>query len=388
MKDELARCDISVNDMERMSRFDLALLLRDISVTDGLHLFFISDRNEGWWNIHRTKVNLNVSGSLTVDCVLRCVGREFGSAAWTFGHRSYDFLPEGKLFCTWADRDKVNCGVICNAMGSYVLDAGSSYVDENSRNESVVIAPFPSSESAPGAIASVDYVATDKFGNVYIIGGGPSVPSSVFKWESASDEAKAPFVKPLVETDGDFSESHVGKMVVLRSSISLSVDPDYISHPIFIAFPTACNGDPCEAHGIYYPPHNPKFRCSDETAKPPLLVKLHGGPTGKAVTNCRLDIQFFTSRGIAVLDVDYGGSTGYGRLYRKRMEGNWGVVDVEDCCRGAAYLAEKDLVDQSKLAIQGGSAGGYTALAAVAFRNVFRAATSSYGKQTGPIIEF
>src|SRR5258706_11316882 len=112
---------------------------------------------------------------------------------------------------------------------------------------------------------------------------------------------------------------------------------------------------------------------------PPLLVKCHGGPTGAASSALNLSTEFWTSRGIAVLDVNYGGSTGFGRAYRERLNGNWGIVDVDDCVNGARYLAERGLMDGHRLAITGGSAGGYTTLAALTFRDAFKAGASHYG---------
>jgi len=180
-------------------------------------------------------------------------------------------------------------------------------------------------------------------------------------------------------------------LLLLKSSMSVLPDPEYISHPQHVKFPTRLfptnsaqtlaedNSSTAPlSHGMFYPPHNSRYNGPDGEL-PPLLVKIHGGPTGQTSTTCRLDIQFFSSRGIAVLDVDYGGSTGYGREYRNRLKGTWGLTDVEDCCRGAQYLVAQGLVDGSKLCIDGGSAGGFTALACLAFRDTFKAATSSYG---------
>ena len=113
--------------------------------------------------------------------------------------------------------------------------------------------------------------------------------------------------------------------------------------------------------------------------RPPLVVQCHGGPTSAASSTLSLGIQFWTSRGIAVLDVNYGGSTGFGRAYRERLDSNWGIVDVEDCVNGARYLAEKELVDGNRSVITGGSAGGYTVLAALTFHDYFRGGASHYG---------
>src|SRR6266567_1468740 len=132
------------------------------------------------------------------------------------------------------------------------------------------------------------------------------------------------------------------------------------------------------SYALFYPPKNRDYT-APQGELPPLLVESHGGPTGMTYSELDLEIQYWTSRGIAVLDVNYGGSTGYGRTYRQRLEGQWGVVDVDDCVNGARYLVEQRLVDGNRLAITGGSAGGYTTLCALTFRNVFKAGASHYG---------
>jgi dipeptidyl aminopeptidase/acylaminoacyl peptidase len=131
-------------------------------------------------------------------------------------------------------------------------------------------------------------------------------------------------------------------------------------------------------HAFYYPPCNPEYAAADGET-PPLIVWSHGGPT--AATRDVLDAraQFWTSRGFALLDVNYGGSTGFGRVYRERLNGMWGIVDVADCVNGALHLVAKGLADGGRLAIRGGSAGGYTTLAALTFYDVFKAGASYYG---------
>jgi dipeptidyl aminopeptidase/acylaminoacyl peptidase len=132
------------------------------------------------------------------------------------------------------------------------------------------------------------------------------------------------------------------------------------------------------AYGLFYAPRNPDF-AAPAGERPPLVVMAHGGPTAMTTTALRLDIQYYTSRGIAVLDVNYGGSTGYGRAYRQRLHGAWGVVDVDDCCAGAGFLVSAGRVDGRRLAIRGASAGGFTVLASLAFRKLFAAGASHYG---------
>lgn len=341
------------------------LWCRSPSANPDKHLIFISDRSDGWWNIHRA--DIKPDGAVDVHCVLRCIGYEFGRSAWQFGYHHYDFLPSGDLVTNWTDAAGVASVIRLDPLRSYVINTCDTIENVNNtyRAEGLFVAALPRTD-----VSSVSDIVADCNGNIFFLGGGPSIPASVFRWGTVPG-GHAPFSAASIE---------VGVFTTLRNSITLQVDPAYMSNPELMEFPTVCNGAECTAFGWFYRPTNPAFQSLVDIATlPPLLVKLHGGPTGKASTVCRLDIQFFTSRGFAVLDVDYGGSSGYGREYRNRMQGNWGVVDVDDCCRGASFLGEKGFVDSQRLAIQGGSAGGYTALASVAFRDSFHAATSSYG---------
>jgi dipeptidyl aminopeptidase/acylaminoacyl peptidase len=162
---------------------------------------------------------------------------------------------------------------------------------------------------------------------------------------------------------------------VVRTSSNATIDPGYLSSAQPIEFPTEQG---LTAHALFYQPRNRDFVAPAEE-RPPLLVLSHGGPTGAASAALGLGIQYWTSRGFAVVDVNYGGSTGYGRAYRQRLDGRWGIVDVDDCVNAARYLVQRDLVDGQRLAIRGGSAGGYTTLAALTFRDVFKAGASHYG---------
>jgi len=161
----------------------------------------------------------------------------------------------------------------------------------------------------------------------------------------------------------------------LRSAMARPLAPESLSIARLVEFPTTGGKT---AFGQFYPPHNTGFRGPDGET-PPLIVTSHGGPTASAYTGLTLAIQLFASRGFAVLDVDYGGSTGYGKEYRKRLEGQWGVVDLDDCVNGAKWLVEQGLVDGEKLAIRGGSASGYTTLCAMVFSDAFKAGASYFG---------
>jgi len=162
---------------------------------------------------------------------------------------------------------------------------------------------------------------------------------------------------------------------VLRRASSVTIDAGYLSLPETIEFPTEGG---LTAFAFFYAPRSRDYE-APAAEKPPLIVISHGGPTSAATTTLKLNIQYWTSRGFGVLDVNYGGSTGYGRAYRERLNGNWGVVDVDDCVNGARHLAEQGKVDGGRLIIRGGSAGGYTTLAALTFRDLFKAGASYYG---------
>jgi dipeptidyl aminopeptidase/acylaminoacyl peptidase len=162
---------------------------------------------------------------------------------------------------------------------------------------------------------------------------------------------------------------------IIRSFSDVSVDPGYVSAAQPVSYPS---GNGRTAHGFYYPPKNRDFQPPPDEL-PPLIVKSHGGPTAATTGSFNLKIQYWTTRGFAVLDVNYGGSTGYGKAYRDLLLGNWGIVDVDDCAKGAEYLVNQGLVDPGKLAVTGGSAGGFTTLACLAFKDTFTVGASHYG---------
>jgi dipeptidyl aminopeptidase/acylaminoacyl peptidase len=157
--------------------------------------------------------------------------------------------------------------------------------------------------------------------------------------------------------------------------MDVAIDTGYISEPEPIEFPTSNN---LTAFALYYPPKSKDY-VGMPNERPPLLVFSHGGPTSAANSAFKLAIQYWTSRGFAVVDVNYGGSVGYGRAYRERLNGNWGVVDMDDCINAARFLEKRGDVDGKRMAIRGGSAGGYTTLCSLVFSNVFRAGASYYG---------
>ena len=284
-------------------------------------LYFVSDRT-GWWNLYRASVE-----NLQEIQPIYPLEAEFGLPQWVFGMTTYGFTGNGKILSSYTQHGKSHLAII----DPDHLDQGLQEFD----------LPFTS-----------------------ISGLKVEGDRAVFHGGSAT-EATAIILLDL--TTGSWQK--------VRAANDLQIDPDYISAAQPVEFPTE-NGK--TAHGLFYPPKNKDFQ-AEAHDKPPLLVKSHGGPTAATSGSLSLGIQYWTSRGFAVLDVNYGGSTGYGREYRDRLKGNWGIVDVDDCANGAKFLADKGLVDGDRLAISGGSAGGYTTLCALTFRDDFKAGASHYG---------
>jgi len=171
-----------------------------------------------------------------------------------------------------------------------------------------------------------------------------------------------------------------GNWQLLHQPTRNAIEAGYLSVPEAISFDTAAgpNWQPRKAHAWYYPPSNPAFK-APAGEKPPLIVTIHGGPTSVSKATLNLSRQYWTSRGFALVDVNYGGSTSYGRAYRERLLGQWGIVDVDDAIAATDYLIAQGRVDPDRLAIRGGSAGGYTTLAALAFHDRFKAGANYFG---------
>jgi dipeptidyl aminopeptidase/acylaminoacyl peptidase len=244
---------------------------------------------------------------------------------WLFGYSTYQFLPDGSIVVVARSggRDRL-----------YRIAHGSADAE-------AIDVPF----------TEMSGLAVDG-SQLVLRGASPTTPAAIVELDT---------------TTGEWQE--------LRRASDMVLDPADIAVPQPVEFPTT---DGRTAFGLFYPPTNSSFAGPDGE-RPPLVVTSHGGPTASAYSALTLSVQLFTSRGYAVLDVDYGGSTGYGKEYRKRLEGEWGVVDVDDCVNGAAWLAEQGLVDRERLAIRGGSASGYTTLCAITFRDEFKAGTSYFG---------
>ncbi|XP_057973331.1 uncharacterized protein LOC131161527 [Malania oleifera] len=293
-------------------------------------LFFITDRKSGFWNLHKWIESDNVVLSLySLDA-------EFARPLWIFGMNSYDFIQsneeENLIACNYRQKGRSYLGV---------LNCGQSLL-------SLLHVPFTDINNITLGIDCL-----------YVEGASAVHPLSVAKVTLDENKSKA------VDFD-----------IVWSSSPDSSKYKSYFSLPELIEFPTEVPGQ--NAYAYFYPPSNPIYQASQEE-KPPLLLKSHGGPTSETRGILNLSIQYWTSRGWAFVDVNYGGSTGYGREYRERLLGQWGVVDVNDCCSCARFLVDSGKVDGERSCITGGSAGGYTTLAALAFRETFKAGASLYG---------
>jgi dipeptidyl aminopeptidase/acylaminoacyl peptidase len=278
-------------------------------------LYFVSDRT-GWWNLYRWR-----SGRIEPVCPMDA---EFGLPQWVLGQSLYGFHA-GRIICAYSQRGTWRLAS---------LDPASGRLD-------------------PIELPYEDIGQVLVAGNQVVLGGGsPAEPTSIVRLDLATRRVE-----------------------ILRRASEARVDPAYLSIPQAVEFPTEHG---LTAHGFFYAPRNPDY-VAPSGEHPPLLVFSHGGPTGSTSGTLNLSKQYWTSRGFAVLDVNYGGSTGYGRAYRQRLNGQWGVVDVDDCVNGARYLVERGLADGSRVAIRGGSAGGYTTLCALTFRDFFKAGASYYG---------
>jgi dipeptidyl aminopeptidase/acylaminoacyl peptidase len=270
---------------------------------------------DGWMNLQRL-VDGRIEPIAPMDA-------ELGPPDWQFGNATYGFLASGEILAVARSGGR-------DRLLRIALDGSHQVID----------LPF----------TEIGTVAID--GDAVVLrAASPSEPAGIFE----------------ITIDGEIT--------VLRRATPFSTDAGDVSIPRHVEFPTEGGRT---AFGNYYAPTNRSFE-GPAGEKPPLIVTSHGGPTSGAYSGFATGTQLFTSRGYAVLDVDYGGSTGYGKAYRKRLEGEWGIVDVDDCVAGAVWLASEGLVDPERLAIRGGSASGFTTLAALAFRETFRAGTTYFG---------
>ncbi len=290
-------------------------LCQPVWAPDG-RLYVVSDRS-GFWNLYRLE-----AGGLVPVCPMAA---EFGQPQWVFAQATYGFSGPDEIVAACRE----------NARGRLLrIDVRTGVAT-----------------SIPAAYEDITELRVGA-GFVVLDAGAPTLPQRIVRLSLAD-----------------------GAETLLASSTDDVPDASLLSLARAISFPSAGGRS---AHAFHYPPRNEGFAAT-AGERPPLIVFSHGGPTAMTTSTLRLAIQFWTSRGFAVLDVNYGGSVGFGRAYREQLSGQWGIVDVEDCIAGARFLVAQGLVDAQRMAIRGGSAGGYTTLAALAFHDVFKAGASYYG---------
>lgn len=282
-------------------------------------LYYVSDKS-GWWNLYRRDDES--------ETALAPMEAEFGSPAWNFALSRYDFLADGQIACIYTQNGLSQLGL---------LDTGSGELTPT---------------DLPFTAYSPAHLRSDGRDRAWFFASSPTTTQALYRFAPGG-----------------------GELTRLHHPVRADVDPAYIARPEMLEFPTA---EGKSAHAVYYPPANPDFQGPSEE-RPPLIVTTHGGPTSSAVVQINLEVQYWTSRGYAVADVNYGGSTGYGRAYRMRLNGKWGIVDVQDCVNLARFLIDQGRVDRRRTIIRGGSAGGFTTLAALTFEDAFTSGASYYG---------
>jgi dipeptidyl aminopeptidase/acylaminoacyl peptidase len=286
-------------------------------------ILFVSDRS-GWWNLYRYDPTTRATEPLAP------MAAEFGVPQWIFGLSTYAFAGPERIVCTYTS----------GGLGRLAV------LDLHTKSLTPIATPF----------TEIGSLRADADRAVFR-GGAPDHPVAIVTLDLAS---------------GGWSVLKKATDVIDRAELGIA---DYLAEVESVEFPTT-GGD--TAFGLFYPPRNCDY-AAPPGEQPPLLVKCHGGPTSAASSALNLGIHYWTSRGVAVLDVNYRGSTGFGRAYRDRLHLAWGVVDVDDAVAGARFLAERGRVDGKRCVISGGSAGGYTTLAALTFRDFFQGGASYYG---------
>jgi dipeptidyl aminopeptidase/acylaminoacyl peptidase len=281
-------------------------------------LYVISDRYN-WWNIYRVDGN-------RFTAVETGIGQaEIGGPDWSVGDSHYSLLDGGKILAKLS-----RAGV----------------------ESLVLIDPAASKASTLPLDSAAIYDFLPQNGRLFVINATADAPPVLLETNLAGADQR-----------------------VIRTSRDAGIGAGWIPRYRLVSFPS---GDGGEAHGIYLPPTNPDVQ-APKGAAPPLIVSVHGGPTAASSPTFQLNQLYWTSRGFAILDLNYRGSTGFGREYRRSLYGQWGIFDVEDAVAGANWLASQGLADPDRLIIRGGSAGGYTTLAAHAFHDTFAAGASYFG---------
>ncbi len=284
-------------------------------------LYFVSDRNN-WWNIYRIDKK-DLRGNAEPQLIIQH-NAEYATPQWVFGMSTYGFWDENTLLATFTQE------------GVWRLAKIHLERAEDQRIELIQT-----------GMSSIENVCCHNRLGAFIA-ASPTQAKSIFTLEG--------------NTASPLTHAHTG------------IATEEYSQPHPITFPTTFGQT---AHALFYPPQNTQYE--DKRHQPPLIVLSHGGPTGATESSLNLKIQYWTNRGFAVADVNYRGSTGYGREYRHRLFKQWGRYDVDDVCAVVDYLSQEKLVDPDKCIIKGSSAGGYTVLAALTFKDTFKAGVSLYG---------
>lgn len=281
-------------------------------------LYFVSDKT-GFWNIYRYTKDKTIEAIYEIEA-------EFGLPAWVFGRPTYTFFPHEN---SWA----LGCAYTIKGIDHFGL------IYPNEKKLEKFDLPFT-------------YVQNVCFGNglFYFLAASPSMPIAIIAFDPQNQ-----------------------KFEVIKSSFKIKIDSDYISQPQEVIYPSEKTK---KGYAFYYPPKNPQF---SGNGPPPIIVKAHGGPNSRSYAILSLEALYWTTRGFGFLDVNYGGSSGYGREYLQRLYGKWGILDVDDCMSAAKQLVDQGKADGKHLLIKGGSAGGYTTLCALAFHDVFKGGTSLFG---------
>jgi len=279
-------------------------------------LYFVSDKNN-WWNIYRIE---NGSRQPVLE-----IEAEFATPLWQFGMTSYDFI----------DADTIACVYTKNGIWH------SGFIDIQSGQLNTIESQYSSMQAV-----------TCHQDKLYLVAGAAALPSELI------------------------SISRHAKVASIYSPATLALAPENLSEPQSILFASGRDNQP--VHAFYYPPTNANY-CGIEGELPPVIALCHGGPTGATDSGLNLKLQYWCNRGFAVVDINYRGSTGFGRAYRHSLAGAWGIADVEDTQHAIRYLTEQQMIDPQRCLIRGGSAGGYTVLSALTFTDTFQAGASLYG---------
>ncbi|MBT4832096.1 MAG: S9 family peptidase [Porticoccaceae bacterium] len=281
-------------------------------------LYYVSDKNN-WWNICRANGEPVLSKAA-----------EFATPLWQFGMSTYDFIDTNTIGCLWTDQGLWHSGFIDIATGE-----------------------LSTTESQYSSLAA----ACCHQGQLYMVAGAAALANQI------------------IGVKQDATNSIKGKVTSIYAPSTLDLDSADIAQPESVFFPSG-NGE--QVHGFFYPPTNAQYQGGDNIS-PPVIALCHGGPTGATDSGLNLKIQYWTSRGFAIIDINYRGSTGFGREYRQALTNAWGIKDVEDTQHAIRYLAEQQKIDPQRCLIRGGSAGGYTVLSALTFTDTFKAGASLYG---------